>query len=748
MGKSRRSCFNIMTCSRDAADYDDLELLESRAFSDGRRWSFQKHSSRKHVPSNSVTSEPPAIDNDKESPEISHIISCPPEDSISSEEISSPKTTDEMPQLSLETVDSKVGDSSHATEKTIKPDPDVKESAAVMIQAAIRKYLARKEIQKLKSVIKLQATIRGHLVRRQAAGTLRCVQAIVKMQTLVQVHFVCQSVGNSANQRKLAAIHKESTGAKHKKTYSLTEKLLTNGFTRKFLESTPKTRPIHIDCDPSRSDSAWKWLERWMALAGSDIGQQEELNLTHVHQDEGTSTKLGVSKAPISMMDECSSLPLKDYQGCHQPRNETLNVTQQNHTKNEATKENYSLNSSEIIPQSASVSQAPGTMFDKPDLEKGKLNHSDGGVKCESLESECKSVMEIKKVCNPAFVSAQPKFKEQCSTDSINTVCTCYQNVSNGARLENSPLDSFTKDSVTSAEDSVSHVPGGVTTTSECGTKLSISSTLNLLDRSEAEGGKIVHEIGPLEWKNFNANGGSNDAYENLNSETKNSSGPEILQPPKVEAINRSTTDLTAAVESVQIEQQPSLEQHQAEPISSDMQVHQENVIDQKAYRSSPEGSPRRSHITALESCETPSSQISLDAKKSNNENDMHAGKQRSQFVGKRSLSDLNNDSARRSSTEHLPKSSRNGERRNSFGIPNSNSLPSYMQTTESARAKAHVNNSPRSSLDVHDNDSYTRKMKQSSSPHMQQSSSQMQQNAKGSAPRSPCNSAERRWQR
>lgn len=34
--------------------------------------------------------------------------------------------------------------------------------------------------------MKLQAAIRGHLVRKQAVGTLRCVQAIVKMQILVR----------------------------------------------------------------------------------------------------------------------------------------------------------------------------------------------------------------------------------------------------------------------------------------------------------------------------------------------------------------------------------------------------------------------------------------------------------------------------------------------------------------------------------------------------------------------------------
>lgn len=45
---------------------------------------------------------------------------------------------------------------------------------------------AQKELGKHKNLVKLQAAVRGHLVRRHAVGTLRCVQAIVKMQVLVR----------------------------------------------------------------------------------------------------------------------------------------------------------------------------------------------------------------------------------------------------------------------------------------------------------------------------------------------------------------------------------------------------------------------------------------------------------------------------------------------------------------------------------------------------------------------------------
>ena len=45
---------------------------------------------------------------------------------------------------------------------------------------------AREELQKLKGIVKLQAVIRGHLVRRQAVATYSCIWGIVKLQAVVR----------------------------------------------------------------------------------------------------------------------------------------------------------------------------------------------------------------------------------------------------------------------------------------------------------------------------------------------------------------------------------------------------------------------------------------------------------------------------------------------------------------------------------------------------------------------------------
>uniref|UniRef100_A0A803NCA7 DUF4005 domain-containing protein n=1 Tax=Chenopodium quinoa TaxID=63459 RepID=A0A803NCA7_CHEQI len=61
-------------------------------------------------------------------------------------------------------------------------DSVVEEAAAVKIQSVFRSYLARKALKALRGLVKLQALVRCHLVRKQATATLRCMQALITAQ--------------------------------------------------------------------------------------------------------------------------------------------------------------------------------------------------------------------------------------------------------------------------------------------------------------------------------------------------------------------------------------------------------------------------------------------------------------------------------------------------------------------------------------------------------------------------------------
>ncbi|XP_022769136.1 protein IQ-DOMAIN 32-like isoform X2 [Durio zibethinus] len=842
MGRST-SCFKIITCGSDSADKDDaFDVPESKRSSDKKGWSFRKRSERHRVLSNTVIQE--ATSGLKESPDSAGFNFQQPDVSVAPEKASTIQYTEQKSQLltQKEYIEEKsklVAPKEHAEEKSVSltpiecaeeksqpptpkeyteekshlstpedskvPEPvaattmeaeddiNLDESVVVIIQTAIRGFLAQKELGKLKNLVKLQAAVRGHLVRRHAVGTLRCVQAIVKMQVLVRARLARPSQEGSYTQKKLDGKHHKynqslgSSATKQNTTYTSIEKLLSNRFARQLMDSKPKTQPILIKCDPSKPNSAWSWLERWMFVSTTEKASTAELPCEQPEREKSDNCDSSLDATAPSEASSESNEPKSDireilvsseseenlitydaanfkFEAC-QPTSSVTDDLEQTRIDNVSTSDlkqiPHEINSQDQTMQTDAHSQTEvSCLSHKPEIESEQPKRSTKRFTSDQLEAEAKKfVIGSRKASNPAFIAAQSKFEELSSTAiSRGSIDSSHQNVAVESNMDNV---SCASDMISrSMEPSIIENPlnnwrvqyGG----SECGTELSVTSTLDSPDISEV--GTLEYENGAKvsELENCSPNGTKDlDVKENdrIATPVPDSSLSVADQPEKFDDAKGESANLIV-VNSPQVEQE--------QPKSpSDLQRERYTETGNQANRSSPEASPR-SHMTVPESQGTPSSQVSVKAKTEKNKSGQ---KRKSLSAAKGSPSTPAHDSGARSSMEQLPKDQKNGKRRNSFGSTrpenideeprdsnSSNSLPHFMQATESARAKVNNNNSPRSSPDVQDRDIYIKKRHslpgangRQGSPRIQRSITQPQQGAKGNGT-NPL--SERRWLR
>ncbi|OIV92150.1 hypothetical protein TanjilG_18722 [Lupinus angustifolius] len=161
------------------------------------------------------------------------------------------------------------------------------EVAAIKIQTAFRRYLARRALRALRGLARLKSLMADPIVKRQATSTLRSMQTLSRVQSQIRSRRIRMLEENQALQRQLLQRHanepesmqiggewndslqsKEQIEAKLLSKYEAAmrrERALAYAFTRqKNGKNTCRSiNPMFMD--PTNPSWGWSWLERWMA---------------------------------------------------------------------------------------------------------------------------------------------------------------------------------------------------------------------------------------------------------------------------------------------------------------------------------------------------------------------------------------------------------------------------------------------------------------------------------------------------
>ncbi|KAG8098447.1 hypothetical protein GUJ93_ZPchr0013g37835 [Zizania palustris] len=167
-------------------------------------------------------------------------------------------------------------------------EQELKETwAATVIQTAFRAFLARRARRALKGLVRLQALVRGHIVRKQAAITLRCMQALVRVQARVRARRVRVALENQTDQQAILEEKINETYVreiedgwcdiigsvediqgkilKRQEAAAKRERAMAYALTHQWQPGSRQHVAI-TTFQPDKNSWGWNWLERWMAV--------------------------------------------------------------------------------------------------------------------------------------------------------------------------------------------------------------------------------------------------------------------------------------------------------------------------------------------------------------------------------------------------------------------------------------------------------------------------------------------------
>ncbi|KAL0913121.1 hypothetical protein M5K25_016555 [Dendrobium thyrsiflorum] len=179
------------------------------------------------------------------------------------------------------------------------------ECAAIKIQAAFRGYLARRALRALRGLVKLQALVRGNIVRKQAAETLRCMQALVRVQARART---CRALLSETSRSSKSSRSNPGppTPEKYESTMrSNASKTNPSGSLKR--NSSKKNR-----MDASHKEQ-WNWLDQWMEERywdGREVSKivEDDKNAKILEVDTGKPTKFNSKRRNNNFLSSSSPM--------------------------------------------------------------------------------------------------------------------------------------------------------------------------------------------------------------------------------------------------------------------------------------------------------------------------------------------------------------------------------------------------------------------------------------------------------
>ncbi|URD76895.1 IQ calmodulin-binding motif [Musa troglodytarum] len=159
------------------------------------------------------------------------------------------------------------------------------EAAAIKIQTAFRRYLARIALQGLRRLVRLKTLVDGNAAKHQTSNTLHCMQTLARVRSQIHSRRIRMREENQALQRQLQLKHEmelqkrkvgeewdDSLRSKEQIEANLVnkqeaairrERALAYAFSHQWKNSSREVTPTFTN--PNNPQWGWSWLERWMA---------------------------------------------------------------------------------------------------------------------------------------------------------------------------------------------------------------------------------------------------------------------------------------------------------------------------------------------------------------------------------------------------------------------------------------------------------------------------------------------------